>query len=98
YSTVAFPSVTAKFAGAGDANYTASDLQAYLAANNLTTLYTPSYTANGKKVYMKYTFNNAVAGAYSEKTNARAFYTGTQEEGTSPVDTTTTTIDNSYVG
>jgi len=64
----------------------------------LTTLYTPSFTLNGKKVYMKYTFNNAVAGNYSEKTNAKAFYNATQMDGVSPVDTTTTTVDNGYVG
>jgi len=98
YSSVAFPSVSAKFSGAADASYTASDLQAYLTTNGLTTLYTPSFTLNGKKVYMKYTFNNAVAGNYSEKTNAKAFYNATQMDGVSPVDTTTTTVDNGYVG
>ncbi|WP_258115699.1 hypothetical protein [Levilactobacillus yiduensis] len=89
-TTVVFPTVSAAFTGAKDATYTASDLQTYLTTNNLTTLYTPSYTSNGKQVYTKYTFNNAVSGTYSKTTNAQAFYTATVVDGASPVDTPTT--------
>lgn len=98
-TTVAFPALTNMFAGAKDSTYTANDVQAYLTANNLTTLYTPSYTVGNDKVYMKYTFNSAPNGIYGS-TNAKAFYTGTQENGASPVDTmaTTTSANQDYVG
>ncbi|MFC6290113.1 hypothetical protein [Levilactobacillus angrenensis] len=91
-TTVVFPTVSAAFTGAEDATYTASDLQTYLTTNNLTTLYTPSYTANGKQVYTKYTFNNAVSGTYSKTANAQAFYTATVVDGASPVDTPTNSV------
>ncbi|MGP4117071.1 hypothetical protein ACS4N0_07830 [Levilactobacillus zymae] len=100
-TTVVFPNLTTMFTGADGAAYAANDVQAYLTSNNLNTLYTPSYKDDSNTVYMKYTFNSALAGNYSTKTNAKAFYTATQETGTSPVDTpatTTTNANQNYVG
>ncbi|MFC6206639.1 hypothetical protein [Levilactobacillus tongjiangensis] len=95
-TTVVFPKVSAAFTGAADSAFTGSDLQTYLTTNGLTTLNTPSYKdANGKQVYTKYTFNNAVAGTYSTTKNAQAFYKATVVDGASPVDTPTTTTTNS---
>lgn len=82
-TTVAFPKLTATFTGTNGAAYTESDLQGYLTTNNLTTLYTPNYTENGKTVYMKYTLNNASAGKYG--TTGQAFYNGAIQDGTSPI-------------
>ena len=95
-TTVGFPTVSAAFTGANGATFTGSDLQTYLTANGLTTLNTPSYKdANGKQVYTKYTFDNAVAGTFSTTKNAQAFYKATVVDGVSPVDTPTTTTTNS---
>ena len=99
FSTVKFPAVANLFMGVKGANFKASDTQAYLTMNNLTTLYTPSYKVGNGTVYMKYTFNNAIDGSYG--TTTRAFYNGTQEKGTSPVDAntnTTPTTSTDYLG
>ncbi|WP_125547779.1 hypothetical protein [Levilactobacillus lindianensis] len=103
-TTVVFPSVTNAFTGTADTAYTASDVEAYLTANSLKTLYTPSYKdANGVQTYVKYDFNNADAGSYSTSVNAHAFYKATVVTGkASPVDvvtpTTPVTPNTSYVG
>lgn len=89
-TTVVLPKISAAFTGTADTDYSASDVEAYLKANNLLTLNTPSYKdANGKQVYTQYTFKNADAGTYSTTKNAQVFYTSTVKDGKSPVDTTT---------
>ncbi|WP_367296037.1 hypothetical protein [Levilactobacillus yonginensis] len=95
-TTVGFPTVSAAFTGAADAAFTVSDLQVYLATNNLMTLNTPSYKdADGKQVYTQYKFDNAVAGTYSTSKNAQAFYHAVVVAGPSPVDTPTTSTTTS---
>lgn len=95
-TTVAFPATTNAFTGAKDAAFSANDVQSFLSANSLTTLYTPSYKENGKQVYMKYTFNSAKNGFYG--TAATAFFNATQLNGASPADKTTSTANTNYVG
>lgn len=93
--TVVFPAA-ADFAGVEGLNFTAGDVTSYLNGANLGTLYTPNYTKDKgtTQYYTTYKLSSTLGGTYGSTT--KAFYVGTESEGTSPAGTTATAATTTY--
>lgn len=98
-TTVVLPTLTSGFKGVDGAAFTSATLQAFGKANNLTTLYTPTYKdAKGNNVYTKYVLSGAEDGIYGANSSATLIYTGTLMNGTSPANTSSSSSDGSIIG
>ncbi|MFD1550040.1 hypothetical protein [Levilactobacillus fuyuanensis] len=98
-TTVVLPTLSAGFKGVDGAAFTAATLEAFGKANNLTTLYTPTYQDNGKSTYVKYVLSGAEDGTYGVNSSATLVYKGTVMEGTSPADSSSSaSSDGSVIG
>ncbi|NLR09561.1 MULTISPECIES: hypothetical protein [Lactobacillaceae] len=93
--TVVFPAA-ADFSGVEGQTFAASDVTAYLNAANLGTLYTPNYTkgTSTTQYFTTYKLSSTLSGTYGSTT--KAFYVGTESEGTSPAGTTATATTTTY--
>jgi len=88
--TVVFPAAS-DFSGVEGMTFAASDVTTYLNGANLGTLYTPNYTkgTGTTQYFTTYKLSSTLSGTYGSTT--KAFYVGTESQGTSPATTATAT-------